>query len=124
MLFFGKFYVTSAKRAKENCDSVSRLAISDKKNYSAEDGIDGFWFVPAEFRLFRGTENSRNSVPKHSAEEKKVRNSVPWNKNRSKLSGFPSKPFRGRETNSEFRSEACLGQKHAVNYGCWSRIFF
>jgi hypothetical protein len=48
-----------------------------QKNYSGEDGIDGtIGFVPAEFRLFRGTENSRNSVPNHSAEEKNVWNSV------------------------------------------------
>ncbi len=29
--------------------------------------------------------------------------SIPWNKNRSKLLEFHSKPFRGRENNSEFR---------------------
>ncbi len=50
-------------------------------------------------------------------------NPVPWNKNRSKLSGFRSKPFRGRETSSVFRSEACLGPKQAANYVCWIRIF-
>jgi hypothetical protein len=55
-------------------------------------------FVPAEFRLFRGTENSWNSIPNHSAEEKNARSSVPWNKNRSKLPEFHSQPFRGRET--------------------------
>jgi hypothetical protein len=52
----------------------------------------------SEFRSepFRGTENSRNSVPDRSAEEKNARNSVPWKK---------------IEANSlEFRSEACLGQ--------------
>ncbi len=32
--------------------------------------------------------NSRNSVPNHSAEEKTTQNSVPWNKNRSKLKHF------------------------------------
>ncbi len=46
----------------------------------------------------------RNSIMNHSTEEKKARNFVPWNKNRRKLSEFRSKPFRGRETNSEFRS--------------------
>ncbi len=62
--------------------------------------------------LYRGTKieaNSRNSVLNHSVEEKTTRNSVPWNKNRSKL--------------LEFRSEACLGRKHAVNSVWWSRIF-
>jgi hypothetical protein len=46
--------------------------------------------------LFSGTkieENPWNSVPNHSAEEKNVRNSVPWNKNRSKLSEFRSEAF-------------------------------
>jgi hypothetical protein len=36
-------------------------------------------FVPTElteFRLFRGTENSRYSVPNHSTEEKNAQNSV------------------------------------------------
>jgi hypothetical protein len=80
-------------------------------------------FIPAEFRLFRGKENSGNSVPNRSAEEKKLRNSVPWNKNRSKLSEFRFKPFRGKETNPEFRSKACLGQKHAANCVCWCGIF-
>ncbi len=67
------------------------------------------WFVPAEFRLYRGTENSRNSVPYRLAEEKKARNKI-----ESKLSGFRSKPFRGRETNSEFRS---LEQKKKQTLG-------
>jgi hypothetical protein len=51
--------------------------------------------------MFRGTTkeaNSRNSLPDPSAEDKTTRNSVPWNKNRSKLSEFRSEPFRGRET--------------------------
>jgi hypothetical protein len=39
--------------------------------------------------------NSRNSVPNPSAEETTSRNSVPWNRNRSKLSEFPSEPFSG-----------------------------
>jgi hypothetical protein len=57
--------------------------------------------------LYRGTKieaNSRNSVLNHSAEVKTTRKSVPWNKNRSKHLEICSKPFHGRETNSEFRS--------------------
>jgi hypothetical protein len=49
---------------------------------------------------FRGTKleaSSRNFLPNSSAEEKTTRNSVPWTKNRSKLSEFRSEPFRGRE---------------------------
>ncbi len=52
----------------------------------------------SEFRPLNKIEaNTWNSVPNHSAEEKSTRNSVPWNKNRSKL------PFR-----------SCLGGKHSV----------
>ncbi len=88
--------------------------------------------IPTEFRLFSGTENPRNSVPipsakkekklripfrgtkkeanfqnsvpNHSAEESTTLNSVTLNQNRRKLSEFCSKPFRGREHNSEFLS--------------------
>ncbi len=94
-----------------------------KKLFRGRQNRRNNWFVQAEFRLFRGTENSRNSVPNRFAEEKNAHNSVPWNKIRSKRSEFRSEPFRGRDNNSEFRSEACLGRKHAVNSVCWSRIF-
>ncbi len=84
------------------------------------------WFVPTEFRMFHGTENSQNSGPNHSevkkmlgilyrgteieansrnsfrnhsVEEETTRNSIPW-KNTSKLSEFRSEPFHGRENNS------------------------
>jgi hypothetical protein len=40
-----------------------------------------------EFRLFHVTENSRNSVLNYSAKEKNAQNSIPWNKNRSKILG-------------------------------------
>jgi hypothetical protein len=56
--------------------------------------------------------NSRNSVLNPSAEEKTSRISVPWNKNRSKLSEIRSELFRRRENNSEFRS---LEQKLEAN---------
>ncbi len=46
--------------------------------------------------------NSRKSVPNPSVEQKleansRTRNSIPWNKTRSKLSECCSEPFRGRE---------------------------
>jgi hypothetical protein len=44
-----------------------------------------------KFRLFPGTENARNSVPSHSAEEKKS-------------SEVRSKPFHKREKHSELRN--------------------
>jgi hypothetical protein len=61
---------------------------------------------------FGGTkieENTWNSVPNHSAEEKPTRNSVPWNKNRSRL--------------SEFRSEACLGGKKGYQFSFLEQVF-
>ncbi len=110
----------------------TRVGNFRQKNYSSEDEIDGtigLFRRNAEFRLFRGTENFRNSVPNRSAEEKNAwnsvpwnkirgkrsefhsepreitRNSVPWNKNISKHLIFCSEPFRGRDNNSKFRSE-------------------
>jgi hypothetical protein len=111
-----------------------------KKLFRGRRNRENNWFVPAEFRLFRGGEkcselytyhrtkieaNSWNSVLNHSADEKLTRNFVPWNKKRSKQLEFCSEPFRGRENNSEFRSveqkkkqtlgiqfRSCLGQKH------------
>jgi hypothetical protein len=46
--------------------------------------------------------NSHNSVLNPSAEENTTQNSIPWIQNRSKLSEFRSKPFRGRKHNSKF----------------------
>jgi hypothetical protein len=102
---YGKIYlsVRLSKIDREETRGV-RLAISDKKLFRGRRNRRNNWFVPAELRLFRGTENSRNSVPNHSAEEKNARNSFLWNKNRNNLSEFRSKPFRGRENNSEFHS--------------------
>jgi hypothetical protein len=58
--------------------------------------------IATEFRLFRRTEIFQNSASNPSAEGKTTRNSVPRNRNRSKV--FLSDPFSGRENNSEFRS--------------------
>ncbi len=44
--------------------------------------------------------NSQNSVLNQSAEEKTTRNSVPWNKNRSKRFEFCFEPFCGKDNNS------------------------
>ncbi len=138
--------------AARNKDQFSvGLAISDKKIFVGRRKRWNNWFVPAKFRLFRGTENSRNSVPNRSTEEKNARNSVPWNKNRRKLSEFRSEPFRGTESSrnsfpnrsaeeknarnsvpwkknisrlSEFRSKACLGQKHAGRAGYFVKHIF
>jgi hypothetical protein len=120
-----------------------------QKNYSAEDGIDGtiglfrrnsgcsaeqkilgipFRTIPLRRKmlgiLYHGTKleaNARNSVLNQSAEEQKTRNSVPWKKNTSKHLEFCSEPFRGRDNNSEFRSEACL--KHVWDENMLSILF-
>jgi hypothetical protein len=90
--------------------------------------------LPTEFWLFPGTENlgilfltlprkikqlgipfhrtkieaiCRNSLLNPSAEEKTAWNSVKCNKNKSKVSEFPSELFSGRENNSEFCSVPC-----------------
>jgi hypothetical protein len=111
-----------------------------QKNRSAEGGIDGtiglfrgnsgysaeqetleipFRTTPQRRKMFgilyRGTKikaNTWNSVPNHSAEEKPTRNSVPWNKISSHLRLLLIANL------LEFRSEACLGRKHAVNTVC------
>jgi hypothetical protein len=63
------------------------------------------WFVPAEFRLFCGTENSRNSIPNHSAEEKK-KLGFPYRgtKIKAKILGIPFQTIPLKAFNSEFRS--------------------
>ncbi len=66
------------------------LAISDKKLFLGKWNRQNSCFVSGEFRLFRGTENFRNSVPNHSTEEKNARPGLPWNKNRNNLSEFCS----------------------------------
>jgi hypothetical protein len=96
------------------------LAISDEKLFRERPNRRNNWFVLAEFRLFCGTENSRNSTRNcgekcsefcyhgtkieanswnsplnHSTKEKTTRNSVPWNKSRSKLSEFCSEAVSG-----------------------------
>jgi hypothetical protein len=54
--------------------------------------------VLAEFRLYGGTENSRNYVPNRSAVETNAWNSVPWNKKSCKLSEFGSGPSAEQKT--------------------------
>ncbi len=75
----GKHGTPSLTNEKQgNFDQIHvGLGISDKKNNSAEDGIDG---TNGYFRRNSGC----------SAEQK--------------ISEFRSEPFRGRENNSEFRS--------------------
>jgi hypothetical protein len=86
-----------------------------KKLFRGRRNRRNIWFVPAAFRLFHGTENSRNSVPNNSPEEKNARNSVPWNKkleanSRNSVQTIPQKrtqlgtPFRGTKIKANFRN--------------------
>jgi hypothetical protein len=69
-----------------------------EQKYKQTHGIP-IWPIPRQTKqlgtLFHGTKiaNTWNSVPNHSAEEKTSRNSMLWNKNKSKLSEFRSKAF-------------------------------
>ncbi len=94
---------------------ISGNKIVPRKTESTEQMGTGVF--PTEFRLFRETENSRNSVllnknisnsrnsvPNPSAEEKTTRNSVPWKEHiKKKALGMA---FRGRENNSEQNTAA------------------
>jgi len=77
------------------------LAISDKQIIPRKreqlDCSGGIPAVPRNRKLLEFRSN-------RSAEEKNAQNSVPWNKNRSKLWEFCPEPFRGGENNSEFHS--------------------
>jgi hypothetical protein len=77
---------------------TGRVGNFRQKNNSAEDGIDGTMVISDGIPAVPRNRKLRNSVPNRSAEQKTTRNSVLWNKNRSKLLEFPSEPFRGRET--------------------------
>ncbi len=117
----------------EYCSLYRRLLVQlrvgnfRQKKCSAEDGID------VTIDLFSGTENSQNSIPNLSAEEKNARNFVPWNKNRSKLSEFLSEAFRRTENSWNSVPNRSAGEKNARNFvpwkkidqslGIWSRIF-
>ncbi len=70
---------------KRGVESTVGLAISAKKLFPGRRNRRNKWLIPTEFRLFLGTENSRNSVPNHSEEDKNARNSIPLNRNTSKL---------------------------------------
>ncbi len=84
-----KLYIHfSLKRRPQSMAIQVGLAISYKRLFRGRRNKWSNWFVSAEFRLFLGTENSRNSIPNHFAEEKNAQNSVPWNKNRSELLEF------------------------------------
>jgi hypothetical protein len=126
-------------------------AMSDKKLFRRRRNRRNKWLVPWNRKLsefpsepfhrgekcsefcFCGTKietNSRNSVPNHSTEEKNARNSVFVEQKRNKLSEFRSKPFRGRENNSEFHSveqkyKQILGiPKHFAHENTLSVLFY
>jgi hypothetical protein len=72
------------------------LGISDKKIIPRKTELTEQMVISDGIPTVPRNRNSRNSVPNPSAEEKTTRNSVPWSKNRSKVSGFRSESFRER----------------------------
>jgi hypothetical protein len=123
------------------------LAISDKKNYSAEDRIDGtiglfqrnsgcsaeqktpFPTVPQRRRmlgiLYHGKKieaNSRNSILNHSAEQKTLGIPIRTVLQRRKCSEFRSMEKK-IEANCRNSVPKHLEQKHDVYSVCWIRIF-
>jgi hypothetical protein len=74
------------------------LGISDKKIIPRKTELTEQLVISHGILAVPRNRISRNSVPNPSAEEKTSRNSVPRNRNRSKLSEVPSEPFSGRET--------------------------
>jgi hypothetical protein len=55
---------------------------------------------------------SRNSVPNPAAGEKTTRNSVPWNKNRSIFSEFPSEVRKNRLSTSSTPLQVLEKRRH------------
>jgi hypothetical protein len=84
----------------QELDKYLYMVISGQKFILRGRNRRNKWLFPMEFRLFRGTKNSRNSVLNHSAEKNNARNSVPLNKNKSKFVKFGSRAFCGRENSS------------------------
>jgi hypothetical protein len=57
-----------------------------------------------------------------SSEEKNTQNSVPWNKNRSRLSEFHSEPFRGTENFQNSFLNHSAEEKNGRNSVLWKKI--
>jgi hypothetical protein len=140
---FFKKLTKSAKTYKEGWQLPTKKLFRGRRNRRNN------WFVPAEFRrsaeqktleipfrtvqqrrrmlgiLYPGTkieENSRISVLNHSADQKTLRipfRTVPQRRKMLRIT-FLGK---NRSKLSEFCSEACLRQKHAVSSVYWSTIF-
>jgi hypothetical protein len=87
----------------QKLDKYLYMAISGQKIFLRRRNRLNKWLFPMEFRLCHGTENFWNSVRNHSAEENNPRNSVPLNKNKSKLLKFCSGAFCRRKNISEYR---------------------
>ena len=93
-------------RGDVNCWARLGLPFFEGKKIRGTRNRRKFWLIPSEFRLFRGTENARNSVPSHFEED---------NKN----SEFRSEPFRWikKARNSvpnHFADERTLGTREFV----------
>ncbi len=53
------------------------LPFSEKKVFRWTQKRRKFWFIPSEFRLFRGKINARNSGPTYSTKDKKGQSYIP-----------------------------------------------
>ncbi len=100
-----------------------RIGNFRQKKYSAEDGIDG------TIGLFRrnsvcSAEHKTIGIPFRTVptEEKNARNSVPWNKKRSKLSELRSEPFRGTENSQNSVPNRSAEEKNARNSDPWKKV--
>ncbi len=105
--FFGTKFrsqpLSAAVYGREGCFSTTcsldwGWQFPTKKLFRGRRNRRNKWLIPTEFRLFRGTENSRNSFPDHSEEDKNVRNSIPLNRNKSKPSKICSEAFAEEKT--------------------------
>jgi hypothetical protein len=127
---------------------MTRVGNFQQKNNSVEDGIDAtndhfrlnsgcsaeqkplgipFRTLPRKRKKlgipFRGTKieaYSQNSALNSSAEEKTTRNSVPWNKNRNKLSEEKQlgTPFCVNKTWQDTRRQASANWNKLIPYVC------
>jgi hypothetical protein len=92
------------------------LQFPTKKLFRGRRNRGNNWFAPAESGC--SGEQKTLGIPFRTIPQrrKNARNSVPWNKNRSKLSEFRSEPFRGTENSWNSVPNSSTEEKNARNY--------
>jgi hypothetical protein len=106
----------------------SRVAIfREEKKFRGTRKRKKFGFNPSKFRLFRGTQNARSSVPSHSnIFIKKTRNSVPNHlaEDIKARNSDPNHYAEEKNTRSEFFSKPLEQKKKLLEQGLsWSSFF-